>query len=81
MRNDRDLWLDSMKSEYNSLMTKKTWILADKPEDVPIVKNKWVFVMKKNKDGNIERYKSSLVAKGCSQRYGVGSSCIVNYYC
>ena len=52
-------------------MTKKTWILADNPEDVPIVKNKWVFVMKKNKDGNIDRYKSRLVAMRCSQRYGV----------
>ena len=40
LRNDRHLWLDSMKSAYNSLMTKKTWKLADKPEEVPIVKNK-----------------------------------------
>lgn len=60
-----------MKAEYQSLVDKETWILVDKPDGVPIIKCKWVFTRKRDKDGNVERYKSRLVAKGCSQKFGV----------
>jgi len=32
---------------------------------------KWVFNVKRDKDGQTERFKARLVAKGCSQQYGV----------
>jgi hypothetical protein len=36
-----------------------------------IVGCKWVYTVKQNPDGKIERYKARLVAKGYSQTYGI----------
>jgi Reverse transcriptase (RNA-dependent DNA polymerase) len=32
---------------------------------------KWVFTVKQNPEGRVERYKARLVAKGYSQTYGI----------
>ena len=32
---------------------------------------RWVFNLKYNVDGTLERYKVLLVAKGCTQTYGI----------
>ena len=32
---------------------------------------RWVFSLKRNKEGDVERFKDRLVANGCSQVYGV----------
>lgn len=36
-----------------------------------VLGSKWVYKIKYNSDGSIERYKSRLVAQGCSQQAGV----------
>lgn len=64
-------WYNAMKAEYESLLKNKTWELVKLPRDQKPVRNKWVFAVKRNKDGNVERFKARLVAKGCSQIYGV----------
>lgn len=68
---ERDNWLDAMQDEYNSLITNKTWILVKKPNDQKVIDNKWVFKLKKNIDGSIERFKARLVVRGFTQEYGV----------
>lgn len=70
-RGDADCWKKSMVAEYNALISNETWDLVDLPIDRRPIQSKWVFNIKRDKDGNVERYKARLVAKGCSQRYGV----------
>lgn len=70
-RIDKHHWLESMKAEYKSLIQNKTWELVDLPNGRRPIGCKWVFTMKHDKHGKVERYKSRLVAKGCAQRYGV----------
>lgn len=60
-----------MSDEYKSLIDNNTWILVDKPNNQQLIDNKWVFKVKENPDGSIERYKARLVARGFSQRYGI----------
>lgn len=60
-----------MEEEYNSLMENNTWSLCELPKGRKAIKNKWVYKIKRDSDGNISRYKARLVVKGCSQKYGV----------
>ena len=53
------------------LAKNKTWDLVELPEGRIVFGCKWVFKLKKNVDGSIERYKVRLVAKGYSQVEGI----------
>ena len=53
-----------------SVQENDVWELVDLPEDRKPVGSKWVFKVKTNADGHIERYKARLVAQGFSQKFG-----------
>ncbi|KAL6321984.1 hypothetical protein AAG906_035903 [Vitis piasezkii] len=58
-------------SHYDALVRNGTWELVP-PEDITnLVVCKWIFCIKINSDGSIDRYKARLVAKGFHQRPGV----------
>ena len=59
-----------MQAELKQLKGMGTWELIDKPPDAQPISNKWVFVRKRNKIGEIIKYKARLVARGYSQRPG-----------
>jgi histone deacetylase 1/2 len=61
-----------MNEEYNALVQNKTWHLVPSHKgNKNIIDCKWVYKIKKNADGSIDRYKARLVAKGFKQRYGI----------
>lgn len=70
-RPDAEKWRAAMVAEYNMLIKNQTWELVDIPRNRHPIKSKWVFNIKRDKNGAPVRYKARLVAKGCSQRYGV----------
>ena len=41
------------------------------PKDKKLVGCRWVFTVKYNSDGSVERYKARLIAKGYTQEYGI----------
>ncbi|XP_073816655.1 ecdysteroid phosphate phosphatase isoform X1 [Musca autumnalis] len=61
-------WKEAMHAEYDCLQKKKTWKLVEKPTNRNIVGCKWVFVTKRNQNGEVEKYKARLVAQGFSQK-------------
>ncbi|XP_020270762.1 uncharacterized protein LOC109845935 [Asparagus officinalis] len=60
-----------MHEELGALEKNRTWELVKLPEEKRAVGCKWVFTVKQNPDGQVERYKARLVAKGYSQTYGI----------
>ena len=48
-----------------------TWEVVDLPKGKRPVGWKWVFTVKYESDGTVERYKARLVAKGFTQKYGM----------
>lgn len=64
-------WRNAMREEMSALEKNKTWEVVDKPRGTNIVDCKWIFTVKYNADGSLERYKARLVAKGYTQTYGV----------
>ncbi|CAI7846095.1 unnamed protein product [Closterium sp. NIES-53] len=53
-----------MESELKCIEENNTWELEELPEGRKAIMSKWVFKIKSDADGKIERYKSRLVAKG-----------------
>ncbi|XP_017482478.1 PREDICTED: uncharacterized protein LOC108371430 [Rhagoletis zephyria] len=61
-------WQKSMQTEYDALIANGTWSLVELPEGHKAIGSKWEFRIKRNVNGDIERFKSRLVAKGCGQQ-------------
>ncbi|GAQ93583.1 putative retrotransposon protein [Klebsormidium nitens] len=68
---ESELWRLSMDEEMRSLLENGIWELVEKPEGVKPVPMKWVYKIKRDALGNVERYKSRLVAKGYLQKQGI----------
>ncbi|KAE8696688.1 hypothetical protein F3Y22_tig00110652pilonHSYRG00101 [Hibiscus syriacus] len=64
-------WVQAMKDEILALETNKTWSVASLPSRKVLIGCKWVYRIKYNAAGTIERYKARLVAKCYSQKKGV----------
>ena len=67
-------WKAVIQAELDALTKMKTWQVVERPKGRNFVQCKWVFKIKKDAEGKIERYKAHLVAKGFTQVENV------NYY-
>lgn len=67
---DASKWELAMKDEMKSLISNKTWELAELPMGKKALHNKWVYRVKEEHDGS-KRYKARLVAKGFQQKEGI----------
>lgn len=63
-------WYEAMKSEYDALIKLCTWTLVELPSHKMAIGCKWVFGLKQNPYGFVNKYKARLVAKGFHQRLG-----------
>ncbi|CAI7896347.1 unnamed protein product [Closterium sp. NIES-54] len=65
---DAEEWKKAMESELKSIEENGTWELVELPEGRKAITSKWLFKIKSDADGKIERYKSRLVVKGYQQK-------------
>lgn len=63
-------WFAAMQDEYGALMRNNTWSLVPLPANRKAIDCKWVFRVKENAYGIVNKYKARLVAKGFHQVHG-----------
>ncbi|CAI7747781.1 unnamed protein product [Closterium sp. NIES-53] len=61
---DAEEWKKAMESELKSIEENGTWELVELPEGRKAITSQWLFKIKSDADGKIERYKSRLLAEG-----------------
>ncbi|GJP40380.1 hypothetical protein CLOM_g24650 [Closterium sp. NIES-68] len=61
-------WKKASDEEMGSIIENDTFDLVNLPPGRKAISSKWLFKRKTDADGNIERYKSRLVAKGYQQQ-------------
>lgn len=64
-------WKTAVLEEMKALEQNDTWRLVELPPNKKIIGCKWVFTVKYNASGTVERYKARLVAKGFTQTYRI----------
>jgi hypothetical protein len=70
-RPDGDKYLESAIEEIRAHLENGTWKVVRLPQGKRAIGSRWVFKIKRNADGSIERYKGRIVAKGYAQREGI----------
>ncbi|CAI7858894.1 unnamed protein product [Closterium sp. NIES-54] len=70
---DTKEWKKEMDSELKSIEENGTWEFVEQLKGRKAITSKWLFKIKSDADGKIERYKSRLVAKGYQQKEKVDS--------
>lgn len=64
-------WRKTVAEEINAQLENRTWDLVSSAVAHNIIGCRWIFTIKRNADGSVQRYKARLVAKGFSQRPGL----------
>ena len=61
---DKAKWMSAMEKEIEFLQKNDVWELVDLPNGRKAVRSKWVFEIKTDAEGSVERFKARLVAQG-----------------
>ncbi|KAM1709738.1 hypothetical protein TB1_000224 [Malus domestica] len=69
--NNQVVWKEAMRDELKALDQHKTWSITKLPQGKKAVGCKWIYKIKFNSDGSIERHKARLVARGFTQTFEV----------
>ena len=64
-------WVDAMVEEYDSIVKTSAWEIVPTPVDKSVVGSRWIYKIKQDVDGSVEKYKARFVAWGFSQIKGI----------
>ncbi|GJU14045.1 retrovirus-related pol polyprotein from transposon TNT 1-94 [Tanacetum coccineum] len=64
-------WIDAMQEEIHEFERLKVWELMSCPDNVFLIKLKWIYKVKTNESGGVLKNKARLVAQGFRQEEGI----------
>lgn len=67
----RKEWLAAMEAEIDSMHRMKVWDVVDPVPGRRPIGCRWIFKVKTNESGELDKFKARLVVKGYSQREGI----------
>jgi len=63
--------IDSSNERGDECIRNSTWEIVHKSKNKKVIGCRWIFTVKHKADRSIDMYKPRLVAKGCTQTYGI----------
>ena len=67
----QSVWVDAMLEKYESVVHKNVWDVVLRPEDKSVVSSRWIYKVKQDANGSVEKHKARFVACGFSQVDGI----------
>ncbi|KAE9052590.1 Retrovirus-related Pol polyprotein from transposon TNT 1-94 [Phytophthora rubi] len=64
-------WWQAIEEELRAISKNATWEVVDIPTDGNVISAKWVFKLKFDNKGELERFKARLVGRGFTQKFGI----------
>lgn len=64
-------WQKAIVEEIQAIQKNGTWNLCLLPSEMKVIGEKWIFKTMYKPNGDVEKYKAPLVAKGYAQEYGI----------
>ncbi|GJT96324.1 putative RNA-directed DNA polymerase [Tanacetum coccineum] len=64
-------WVEAMNLEMEALNRNGTWVVTDLPVGRKSIGGKWVYKIKYQSNGEVDRFKARYVAKGYNQKEGI----------
>ena len=59
-------WVDAMLEEYDSIVRNSAWEIVPRPEGKSMVGSRWIYKVKQDSNGSVNKYKARFVARGFS---------------
>ena len=63
-----EVWAQAMDEEIECIEKNQTWELVDVPKDKDVIIVKWIYKTKKDADGNVQKHKVRMAARGFTQQ-------------
>ncbi|GKE47289.1 retrovirus-related pol polyprotein from transposon TNT 1-94 [Tanacetum coccineum] len=67
----KPLWIDAMQEEIHEFERLEVWELVSCPDNVFLIKLKWIYKVKTDESGRVLKNKARLVAQGFRQEEGI----------
>nr|GEV04290.1 ribonuclease H-like domain-containing protein [Tanacetum cinerariifolium] len=64
-------WIDAVNQEMNALLRNGNWDIVDLPKGRKAIGSKWIYKIKFQSSGEIDRFKARLIAQGFGQKEGI----------